>query len=96
MICALCAMPRAAAGAYLAALPSLLRQGEKKQSWRVYLADALQAIAENTAVPAALYSKGEMGRLMSRRWLEPEKPEARETRTPEQIIRQVRQHSAAG
>ena len=55
------------------------------------MTDTLQAIAENTAVPASYYSNGKAGKVMTRRWVDLDKPEQpEETRTPEEIIEQLK------
>ncbi len=56
----------------------------------MYVTDTLQAIAENTAVPAASFTDGKHGKAMTRRWAEKDKPAPpEETRTPEEVIEHV-------
>lgn len=56
----------------------------------MYVTDTLQAIAENTAVPAASFTDGKHGKAMTRRWVEKDKPAPpEETRTPEEVIEHV-------
>lgn len=55
------------------------------------MTDTLQAIAENTAVPAAGFSDGKHGKAMTHRWAERDKPAPPEdTRTAEEIIEHIR------
>ena len=59
-------------------------------TFQVYVTDTLQAIAENTAIPAAGFTNGEAGRAMTRRWIERNKPiPPADTRTAEQVIDHV-------
>lgn len=50
------------------------------------MADALLAIAENTACSAAYYTRGEAGKVMSLRWGEVLHPPKEETLTADEII----------
>lgn len=55
------------------------------------MTDTLQAIAENTAVPAAGFSDGKHGKAMTIRWADRRKPTPpEETRTAEEIIDHIR------
>lgn len=57
----------------------------------VYMTDALQAIAENTAVSAGYCSGGKAGKAMGRRWVDLDKPAPpEETRTAEEIIDHIK------
>lgn len=60
-------------------------------SYRVYITDTLQTIAENTAITAASFTDGKAGKAMSRRWIEKDAPKQKEeTRTAEEIIDHIR------
>ena len=65
--------------ALLSALPALLKKQAQEQAYRVYVTDALKTITENTARYAG-------GSYMKGRYYDPENPKPEETRTPEQII----------
>lgn len=57
----------------------------------MYVTDTLQAIAENTAVPAASFTKGEYGKAIARRWADKDKPAPpQDTRTAEEIIEHIK------
>lgn len=54
------------------------------------MTDALRIVSENTAVPAASFSDGKLGKSMSLRWAEPDKPpQKEESRTAEEIIEHI-------
>lgn len=60
-------------------------------SFRAYVTDTLQVIAENTAIPAASFTDGKAGKAMTRRWADWDKPAPpKETRTAEEIIDHIR------
>lgn len=64
--------------------------------FRAYVTDALQAIAENTAMPAAWLTDGKSGKLLSRRWIEKDKPAPpEETRTADEVIDHIRRKLAS-
>ncbi len=68
----------------------------KERSFRVYLTDALQAAAENTAVSAAALTEGRYGRAMTRRWAELNRPAPpRDARTAEEIIAHIKNRLGA-
>lgn len=55
------------------------------------MTDTLQAIAENTAVPAAGFSDGKHGKAMTLRWADRDKPTTpEETRTAEEVIDHIK------
>lgn len=55
------------------------------------MTDTLQAIAENTAVPAASFTEGRHGKAMSLRWVDKDKPAPPEdTRTADEVIEHIR------
>ncbi len=55
------------------------------------MTDTIQAIAENTAVPAASFSDGKFGKAMPLRWADKDKPTPpAETRTAEEVIEHIR------
>lgn len=66
-------------------------QEQKEYSYRVYVTDSLKMIAEHTAVPAAVFSEGNMGQYLSVRWADAVDPPKTETRTAEEIIAETRQ-----
>lgn len=49
VITALLSVPRLGARAYLAALPTILRQQRINEDWRGYVGECLRTITENTA-----------------------------------------------
>lgn len=57
-------------GAYISALPSFIKRDIEEWTFSVYITDALQIIAENTAIQASAITDGKMGKLLSRRWCE--------------------------
>jgi len=68
----------------------------EEKSFRIYVTDTLQAIAENTAVPAASFTEGKSGKAMSRRWAEKNEPAPpEETRTPEEVIEYMKEKLAS-
>jgi len=70
----------------MAALPAVIRRDLTRWTFEIYVTDTLQAIAENTAVPAASFTDGKAGKAMTRRWAEKGKPvPPEETRTPEEV-----------
>ena len=86
-LCALCGLPRLRVRAILAVLPAVINRNIENWTFQVYVTDTLQAIAENTAVPAAGFTEGKHGRAMTIRWAEKDKPTPpEETRTPEEVI----------
>lgn len=75
----------------MAALPSAIKRDVRRHAFEIYVTDTLQAIAENTAVPAAYYSNGNAGKAIARRWADLDKPTPpEETRTPKEIIAQLK------
>lgn len=90
-ICALCSLPRLRVKAYIAALPPIIKRDVRRRTFEIYVTDALQIIVENTATPAAYCSNGKAGKTMTRRWVDLDKPAPpEETRTPEEIIEQLK------
>lgn len=76
----------------MALLPAVIKRDIDRWTFEVYVTDTLQAIAENTAVPAAGFSDGKHGKAMTIRWADKDKPTPpEETRTTEQIIDHIRQ-----
>lgn len=76
----------------MAALPAVIKQDLDRWTFEVYVTDTLQAIAENTAVPAAGFTDGKHGKTMTRRWTERDKPEPpEETRTAEEVIEHIKE-----
>lgn len=95
-------MPRLTAAGYIAALPAVLRQRAVEESFRVYVTDSLQAIAENTAVSAAYLTDGKAGKAMETRWAamwddraEGGNPEPEEELSPEQVIARIQENIKA-
>lgn len=83
------------AKAYLAVLPSIIKRDVERLSFRVYVTDTLQTIAENTAIPAAVFTDSKSGKAMARRWIEPDKPvPQKETRTADKIIDHIKKKIA--
>lgn len=73
-------------------MPSIIKRDMDRYAYQVYVTDALQAIAENTATLDAVITKGEIaGNAMTRRWADFDKPVKEETRTPEQVIEYMKQ-----
>lgn len=74
----------------MALLPAVIKRDIDRWTFEVYVTDTLQAITENTAVPAAGFSDGKHGKAMTIRWADKDKPAPpEETRTAEEIIDQV-------
>lgn len=71
------------AKALLSALPVLLKKQAQEQAYRVYVTDALKAIAENTG-------KHFGGSYMKNRYYDLESPKPVETRTGKEIIDQIK------
>lgn len=68
----------------------------EQKSYRVYVTDALQAIAENTAIDANKFLDELVGKAMSRRWTDLGKPvPPSETRTAEEIIADIKNKLAS-
>lgn len=62
----------------------------------MYITDALQAVAENTAVSANKFLEDPVGKAMTRRWADLDKPAPpEETRTAEEIIDHIKQKLGA-
>lgn len=74
----------------IAVLPAVIKRDINRWTFEIYVTDTLQAIAENTAVPAAGFSDGKHGKAMTRRWADKDKPVPVETRTPEEVIDHIR------
>lgn len=75
----------------MALLPAVIKRDIDRWTFEVYVTDTLQAIAENTAVPAAGFSDGKHGKAMTIRWSDKDKPAPTEdTRTAEEIIDHIR------
>lgn len=80
----------------MAVLPAVINRDIESWTFRVYITDTLQAIAENTAVPAASFTEGKHGKAMTRRWADRNKPEPTpETRTPEEVIAYMKEKLAS-
>lgn len=80
----------------MSVLPSIIKRDIRRHTFEIYVTDALQTIAENTAVQASYYSNGKVGKAMVRRWVELDKPAPpEETRTPEEIIAQLKEKADA-
>ena len=71
------------ARALLSALPVLLKKQDQEKAYRVYVTDALKAITENTAKYAG-------GSYIKARYLDLEDQKPEETRTPDEIIGQMK------
>ena len=71
------------ARALLSALPVLLKKQNQEKAYRAYVTDALKIITENTAKYAS-------GSYMKARYFDVESPKPPETRTPDEIIGQMR------
>ena len=71
------------AKAILSVLPVLLKKQAKEKAYRIYVTDALKAIAENTAKYAG-------GSYMKARYYDAENPKPVETRTGNEIIAQMK------
>lgn len=71
------------ARALLSALPVLLKKQAQEKAYRIYVTDALKAIAENTAKYAG-------GSYMKNRYYDFENPKPVETRTGNEIIYQMK------
>ena len=67
----------------LSALPVLLKKQDQEKAYRVYVTDALKTITENTAKYAG-------GSYMKVRYFDVESPKPSETRTPDEIIGQLK------
>lgn len=66
-------------------------------SLEIYVTDTLQAIAENTAIPAASFTDGKHGKAMALRWADKDKPKSSEdTRTAEEIIDHIKKGLGRG
>lgn len=82
----------------MSALPAVINRDIEQESFRVYVTDTLQAIAENTAIPAASFTNGEAGKAIGKRWIERNDPQTNkkeETRTADEIIEHIRNNLAA-
>lgn len=71
------------ARALLSALPVLLKKQNREKAYRVYVTDALKTITENTAKYAS-------GIYMKVRYFDVESPKPPETRTPDEIIKNMK------
>ena len=71
------------AKAILSVLPVLLKKQAKEKAYRIYVTDALKAIAENTA-------KHFGGSYMKNRYYDAENPKPVEARTGNEIIAQMK------
>lgn len=61
-------------------------------SFRAYVTDTLQAIAENTAIEANKFLEEPVGKVMTRRWADQDKPAPpEETRTAEEVIEHIKE-----
>ena len=80
---ALLSAPRMGVKALLSALPVLLKKQDQEKVYRAYVTDALKIITENTAKYAS-------GRYMEVRYFDVESPKPPETRTPDEIIGQMK------
>lgn len=71
-------------------LPAVIRRDIDRWTFEVYVTDTLQAIAENTAVPASGFSDGKHGKTMTLRWADRDKPvEKGDERTGDDIDREL-------
>lgn len=71
-------------------LPAVIKRDIDRWTFEVYVTDTLQAISENTAVPAAGFSDGQHGKTMTLRWADRDKPVKKEdTRTGDDIDREL-------
>lgn len=75
------------ARALLSALPVLLKKQDQEKAYRVYVTDALKTITENTAKYAG-------GSYMKSRYYDFIHPKPEETRTPEEIIGNMKEKIA--
>ena len=71
----------------LSALPVLLKKQDQEKAHRVYVTDALKTITENTAKYAS-------GSYMKVRYYDLENPKPVETRTPDEIIGNMKEKIA--
>jgi len=69
--------------ALLSVLPVLLKKQMQEKAYRIYVTDALKTITENTAKYAG-------GSYIKGRYFDLEGPKPLETRTPNQIIQQIK------
>lgn len=71
-------------------LPAVIKRDIDRWTFEVYVTDTLQAIAENTAVPASGFSDGKHGKAMTLRWVDRDKPiEKEDERTGDDIDREL-------
>ena len=75
-------MPKMGAGAYLAALPPVLKKQHQEMQYRVYVTDCLKMIAENTAN----FAKGQ---YMKARYYDIITPKKQDTRTGDEIVEDI-------
>lgn len=71
-------------------LPAVIKRDIDRWTFEVYVTDTLQAIVENTAVPAAGFSDGKHGKIMELRWADRDKPgEKGDERTGDDIDQEL-------
>lgn len=73
----------------MSALPAVIKRDVDPWTFEIYVTDTLQAIAENTAVPASGFTDGKHGRVMTRRWVELDKLTEKDERTGDDIDREL-------
>ena len=83
VISALLDAPRISIGGLISCLPIIIKRQNEESAFRIYVADALQAIAQNTS---GLTAKG---LYLKERFFDIINPAPEETRTPEEIINQM-------
>lgn len=74
------------------ALPFAVKRDIEQLSFRAYVTDTLQVIAENTAIEANKFLEKPVGKTMTRRWADLDKPAPpEETRTAEEVIEHIKE-----
>ena len=76
------------ARAILAALPTVIKEQHRAELYQSYVADCLQSISRNIAPIGR-------GDYIAKRWADISDPKPEETRTPEEIITQMKNKIAS-
>nr|DAT64530.1 MAG TPA: hypothetical protein [Caudoviricetes sp.] len=76
------------ARAILAALPTVIKERHRAELYQSYVADCLQSISRNIAPIGR-------GDYIAKRWADISDPKPEETRTPEEIITQMKNKIAS-
>lgn len=74
---------------YITVFPRLVRELELEKAYKIYVTDALRAIAENTSPPASYFTDGNVGKYPAHRFAELFDTKPVETRTPEEIVSHI-------